>query len=162
MRDLLVCRFLSNVKSRGNITKQFLCPHSLQLLGIIQSVGCLEYLDADKLLWVLSTVESHEVGGEGAKVMFIVSMTLVVCPSETHWLFSWVIGACSASIVGPLAAPQARITSQVVDDMGTRPAVCCLRYSDGVARHRWWRHKLREDGNLTDLAVASSVGVTMA
>ena len=88
LRDLqLVCRFLSYVKSRGNITKQFLCPHSLQLLCSIQSVGCLEYLDIDKLLWVLSTVESHEVGSEGAEVMFVVSMTFVVSPSETHWLF---------------------------------------------------------------------------
>ena len=87
LRDSLICRFLSNVKSRGNITKQLLCPHSLQLLCINQSVGCLEYLDADKLLWVLSTMESHEVGSECAKVMFIVGMTFMVCPSETHWLF---------------------------------------------------------------------------
>ena len=85
LRDLqLVFRFLSYVKSRWNITKQFLCPHSLLLLCSIQSVGCLEYLDIDKLLWVLSTVESHEVGSEGAEVMFVVSMTFVVSFARLH------------------------------------------------------------------------------
>ena len=77
----LVSGFLSYVEARGNKTKQFLSPPSLQLLSCVQTVGCLQYLDLDKLLWVLSTVESHKVGSKGAEVMLVVGMTFMVSPS---------------------------------------------------------------------------------
>jgi hypothetical protein len=32
----------------------------------------------------------------------------------------------------------------MVNNVGTRSAVCCLRYFEGIARYRRWRHKLRE------------------
>ena len=100
------------------------------------------------------------MGSKGAEVMLVVGMTFMVSPSKTHWLFGGVITACSTSIVGPLTSPHTRITSKMVNNVGTRSAVCCLRYFDGIARHRRWRHKLREGRSLAHLTVTTSVDVT--